>query len=177
MNYIDILIVIGILLFVLLGIRDGFFKKIFGILSFTGGLILATKFSGIGGDYIKSWVGFAEDTSSILAFFIIFIGVVAIVNLFYRWVGKSGSDTLKIWSRVFGGILGIAQGLLAVSLLLLMFDAIDFLSEEDKTSSALYQDVSSVAPAVFDYTTDWMPASKKFFEEMQEKIEKYRVAK
>ena len=174
MNYLDILILVGIALSVLLGIRDGFFKKIFGILSFIGGLILATKFMGEGSSYIKGWLGFSNDTSSILAFFILFIAVVAIVNLFYRWIGPSGSDTMKLWSRVGGGLLGIGQGLVAVSLILLMLDAFEFTSDEEKNSSMFYPQVYSIAPAVFDYVTDWMPQSKKFFEEIKEKIEKFR---
>ncbi len=174
MNYLDILIIVGIALSVLLGVRDGFFKKIFGILGFVGGLVLATKYMSDGGDYIRSWIGFSNDTSSILAFFILFIAVVAMVNLFYRWIGPSRSDHMKLWSRIGGGILGIGQGLVAVSLVLLMLDVFEMSNEEEKSSSMLYGQVVPVAPMVFDYVTDWMPQSKKFFEEIREKIEKFK---
>ncbi len=174
MNYLDILILIGLILSVILGIRDGFFRKIFGILGIIGGLILATKYMAFGADYIKGWMGFSDETSSILAFFILLIAVVAIVNLFYRWIGPSRDDAMKLWSRVGGGILGIGQGLVVVSLLLLMMDAFGMASDDDKESSTLYPQVVPIAPAVFDYVTDWMPQSKKFFEEIREKIEKFK---
>jgi membrane protein required for colicin V production len=174
MNFLDILIIIVIALSVVLGVRDGLFKKIFGILGIVGGLVLATKYMSVGADYIMSSLSFSKDTSSILAFFILFIAVVAIINLFYRWIGPSRDDHMKLWSRIGGGILGIGQGLVAASLILLMMDVFEMNSEEEKNSSMIYGQVVQVAPEVFDYVTDWMPQSKKFFEEIREKIEKFK---
>ena len=171
----DILILLGIVAFVVLGVRDGFFKKLFGILAFLGGLIFATKFMSPFGDVILEWLNVGEEASCVIAFFIIFIFIVVIINLLYRWFGKTGSEHLKIWSRVVGGILGAVQGAVAVSLVLLMFNLFDIPSEETKNDSILYDDVIRVAPAIFDYTTKWMPASKKFFEEFREKFENIKL--
>ncbi len=171
----DILIIVGILLFIVLGIRDGLFKKIFGILGFLGGLICATKFMVPFSNVIIDWIGFSEEVSIILAFFIIFIIIVIIINLFYRWFGKSGSGTLKLWSRIAGGILGFAQGLVAVSLVLVMFSFYAIPSEEDRSDSLLYHDIFKIAPKVFDYMTKWIPDSKKFFEEIKEKMSTVKI--
>ncbi len=174
MSTIDLAIILGVFLFVLLGIRDGFLKKLFGILGVLGGLVLATKFMGVTSDYLSDWLALPKDTSLVIAFFCIFLFCIIMVNLFYRWFGRTGSDTLKFWSRIAGGVLGAVQGVLAVSLVLLFFDVFDMPSEEAKTQSMLYQQSFHAAPRVFDYTTRWMPSSKKFFEEMRDRIEKYR---
>ena len=177
MTITDVLILIGILVFVLLGFRDGFFKKIFGILGFLAGLICATKFMGQLADYLNVWLGIGGDAALILGFFSIFIAVILLVNLSYRWFGESGSDTLKYWSRLAGGFLGAAQGAVAVSLVLIMFQDLDLISPETKRDSLLYDSSLKIAPRVFDYMTRWMPTSKKFEDELKdikEKLEKYK---
>lgn len=174
MNVTDILILAGILVFVLLGFRDGLLKKIFGILGVLGGLICATKFMSTVADFIEPWLNVGQETLLIFAFAAIFLGVVIVVNLFYRWFGETGSDTLKTWSRLSGGFLGAAQGAVAVSLVLLMMSLFDLPSESAKRESALYDGVYQLAPKIFDYSTRWMPSSKKFFDELKNVMEKYK---
>ncbi len=174
MSILDILILIGILIFVLLGFRDGLLRKVFGILAVLGGLICATKFMSPVADFISQWMSFGEETLVILSFFLIFIIIIAIVNLFYRWFGETGSDTLKVWSRLAGGFLGAFQGALAVSLILQMFNLFDIPVDETKKESNLYKPISQLAPAIFDYSLRWMPSSKKFLDELKTDLEKYK---
>jgi uncharacterized membrane protein required for colicin V production len=171
MTTIDILIFIGVILFVVLGIRDGFFKKIFGILGFIGGLICATKFMAALGDIFMEVLGTSKEVSIIFAFFIIFIFVVVMVNVFYRWFGSSRSDAIKPISRISGGILGAIQGVVAISLILVMLSFFGIPSEEEKFDSLIYDETVQIAPIVYDYTTRWMPDSKQFFEELGRNIE------
>jgi uncharacterized membrane protein required for colicin V production len=99
------------------------------------------------------------------------MGAMVTVNILFRWFGQSSKETLSIRSRFIGGILGLAQGTVVVSLLLLMFNIFDIPSREDKEESALYQPVTAIAPAVFDYTTSWMPASKDFLQQIKSAFE------
>ncbi|MBI1807265.1 MAG: CvpA family protein [Ignavibacteria bacterium] len=174
MNTADISILLGILFFVVLGFRDGFLKKLFTALGFLGGLIIATKFMSDLGAVFSSWLNFSPDSALVMAFFTIFMFAIITVNLFYRWFGQTGSETLKVWSRIAGGLLGGFQGAIAVSLILIMLDVFDVPEDGTKRESMLYEDSVKIAPAIFDYTTDWMPSSKKFFEEVGDKIEKYK---
>ncbi len=175
MNIADILIMLGVLVFIVLGFRDGFFKKVFGILGFLGGLIFATKFMIPFGGYLATWLSLSDETSLILAFFLIFMFFIVVVNLFYRWFGTTGNETMKFWSRIAGGLLGAAQGAVAVSLILLMLSLLDIPDEDTKKDSAMYDSTYQLAPMVFDYTTKWMPSSKKFFEEVKGKIENIKI--
>ena len=162
----DILIIVALLVYMALGFHDGFFKKVFGIIGFWVGLICATKFFPIVGVMIKNWLDFSKNTSYVLAFFLIFLVVSLLLNLFYRWFGRSKSDTIKIWSRFFGAMLGCAQGAVAISLFLLMLNIFNEPDAEAKSTSYLYKPLIKVAPVVFDYSITWMPESKAFFEEL-----------
>ena len=167
----DICILVGIALFGLLGFRDGFFRKLFGILGLIIGLIIATKFMGGLGEDIVSWLDFPADVSHVLAFSFLFMIAMVAVNFLYRWFGRSSRETLSIRSRLVGAILGLAQGAVSVSLLLFMFNIFDIPSPEEREEAVFYEPVRDLAPAVFDYTTSWMPASKDFLEEVKSQFE------
>lgn len=171
MNTTDILILVGILLFIALGARDGFFKKLYGIIGFIGGLVAATKFMSSLADILVESIGISHDGAIIFAFFLILGGVILMANLFYRWFGQSSGESIHLWSRIAGGLLGAAQGLLAVSLVLVMLDLFQIPGEESKNESTFYADVYPLAPTLFDYSTRWLPDSKKFFDEIRGKIE------
>jgi membrane protein required for colicin V production len=167
----DICIVVGIILFALLGFRDGFFRKLFGILGLIVGLIVATKYMSGLGENIMHWLDFPSDVSYVLAFSFLFMAAMVIMNLVFRWFGRSSRETLSIRSRFIGAILGLAQGTVVVSLLLIMFNIFDIPSKEDKEEAVLYGPVTAIAPAVFNYTTSWMPSSKNFFEQIKSQFE------
>ena len=174
MTITDILILVAVVLFVVLGIRDGFFRKIFGILGFLGGLICAARFMTFLSDIFIEAVGISKDISMIVAFFTIFIFVVVMVNLFYKWFGASGSDAIKPLSRIMGGLLGAVQGVFVVSLILVMLSFFEIPSEEEKIDSLFYEETVQITPIVYDYTTKWIPDSKMFIEEIGKKIEDKR---
>ena len=168
MTITDILIGVGLILYIVLGFRDGFFKKVFSILGFLGGLVAATKFFTLGGELIQQWLDFSNETSLVISFFVIFFTISVALNLFYRWFGKSGSDTQKMWSRLIGAIIGGLQGAMAISLILFMFNIFDQPSKETRENSYLYEPILQVAPIVFDYTTTWVPESKEFLQIIDE---------
>jgi len=172
---IDISILVGILLFVALGVRDGFFKKLYGILGFFGGLIAATKLMSPLADVFIDSLGFSEEAGLIVSFFLIFVFFMILVNLLYRWFGKSAAEHMNFWSRIAGGFLGAAQGVVAVSLILVMLSIFDIPDADAKESSVLYDDTVQVAPKIFDYTTRWLPDSKKFFDEIKGKIRSLKL--
>lgn len=174
MEGIDIIILTGLALYLVLGFRDGFFKKIFGILGFWCGLILAGKFMVSLGDILYSSLGVTKDTAYVLAFALLFVLVSVGANLSYRWFGEAGGNTLTIKSRLAGGLLGLVQGVLAVSLILAMLSVFGIPEEESRKSSALYETVAEAAPTIFDYSTEWMPDSKAFVNEVMEQFEKFR---
>ena len=177
MSAIDIYILVGILAFGLLGFRDGFFKKIFGIFGMWGGLILAVKLMNPVSDNVMQLIDVSSETAVVCSFVFIFLMTILAVNLFYRWFGRSADDTMSIRTRIMGTILGFSQGVVSVSLFLIMLSIYDVPTEQDKSASLVYDDVIRVAPIVFDYSTRWMPTSAAFFDVLKTRIEKFTIPK
>jgi membrane protein required for colicin V production len=167
MNLTDILIIIGLILYMILGYRDGLMKKIFGIIGFWVGLIVATKYMETIGVRFMTWFDLEESIAFVLSFFCIFTMVALFGNLSYRWYGKTSTESLNSFSRIGGAILGAAQGLVGLSLILLMLNIFEVPSEESQNTSMLYNDTIQIAPSVFDFSTSWLPDSKVFYDEMK----------
>ena len=124
---------------------------------------------------LAQWFDFPVEVCLVLAFFNIFLLSIIAANLLYRWFGQSASDTLQFKTRVTGAILGGAQGLVAVSLLLIMFNIFDMPAEDEQKESMLYTKTLRVAPAVFNYSTQWMTGSRDFFETIKAKLERFTI--
>ena len=172
---VDLCIIIGISLFIVIGFRDGFSKKVFGFFGIWGGLIAAIKLVNPIADLLIQSITLDVETAVAVAIVSIFILSVILVNIIFRWFGRSGSDTLNIRNRIAGSVLGCCQGLIAVSVVLVLLSIFDSPSEEDKKGSVLYGKMIRVAPLVFDYSTRWMPNSASFYETMRSKIEKLNI--
>lgn len=175
MVLVDIYIIVGVLLFGLLGFRDGFFKKIFGTIGIWGGLIAAVNYMNPLSDQVAQWLDFSTELAVVMSFLIIFLCSVLAVNLVYRWFGRSASDTMGIRTRLAGAVLGCGQGLVTVSLVLIMLSIFDTPDEQEKTSSVLYTKMLKVAPVVFDFSTRWMATSTTFLEVLRAKIDKFNM--
>jgi membrane protein required for colicin V production len=171
MNLVDILISIGILLFVVLGIKDGFFKKLYSIIGFMGGLVAATKLMYPTANLMIKWFDFSDEMAMVLGFAIVFLFSIVVVNLLFKWFGQSGSESISFISRIFGAVIGAFQGMIAVSLVLVMFNLFQVPDEETKKESVLYEDTFQVAPTLFNYLTSFMPDSKMFFDEIKDILE------
>lgn len=172
-TYIDIIVFLAVLLFLLLGYKDGFFRKVFSILSFFIGFIIAIKLMGPFGRLIIEWFEFAPYFSYPVAFFTILIAVMLIVMVLYRWLGSKGT-VLKLINRFGGALLGAAQGLLLMSLVLIVLKFVDIPSEETKRDSLMYNHIINVTPKVFDFVLTVVPESKTLFEEIGKDLEKYK---
>lgn len=167
MATLDILIILGILFFMVLGFRDGFFKKIYGIIGFFAGFFVAAKFMYVVGQSFSDVLGLSKEFSHILAFCVVFLIFIVLENLFYRWFGTPGSEHQRFWSRVGGAVIGFFQGLIGMSMLLVMFSIVQLPSDATRNESTLYKMVYHFAPKAYDMTGT-TENSKGFLEMLQE---------
>ncbi len=167
MVLLDLLIVLILVASTILGIKDGFFKKVIGVLGFWGGFVLATKYMGVVAQWLISWLEMESDTAHILGYALIFTAVVVGVNLGYRWFGQTGKKILSPKSRIAGGLFGFAEGLVLASLLLLAMSIFDEPDDRTKRESVFYYSLITVAPDVFDYSLSWMSSSTEFVDEIK----------
>ena len=177
MVLIDLLVILTLIAATLLGIKDGFFKKVFGVLGFWTGFVLATKYMGLVAGWLMSWLDLGSDPANIIGYGIIFTVVVVAVNLSYRWFGQTGKETLSPKSRIAGGIFGFTEGLVLASLLFVGMSIFNEPDDATRRDSAFYYPLISFAPDVFDYTTSWMPEQKVFVEELKGKFGKFMLPK
>jgi membrane protein required for colicin V production len=67
LNYIDIIIIISILVGFLLGFKDGFVRKLIGIIGFISAVVVAILFSSFIGRLIESTFGIEFYLAEIMA--------------------------------------------------------------------------------------------------------------
>lgn len=170
MVLLDLLIILILVGSTLLGVKDGFFKKVFGVLGFWAGFVLATKYMGIVARWLMGWLELGSDSAHIIGYAAIFTAVVVSVNLGYRWFGQSGRETLSPKSRIAGGVFGFAEGLVLASLLLLAMSIFNEPDDRTKRESAFYYSLIGIAPDVFDYSLSWMSSSTEFVDEIKSKF-------
>jgi membrane protein required for colicin V production len=173
MNFVDILTAISLILFALLGFKDGFMRKLFGILTFFIAFIAATKLMNPVGDWIIDWFEFAPFFSYLFGFFISFLIVIFLINMLFRLLGPKAT-VLSIFNRMSGALLGAAQGLLIASLILIILKFADIPSEQSKRESVFYHDIIEIAPKVFDSVLTVVPDSKTLFEEIEKNLDRYK---
>jgi len=177
MVIIDLLVILILIAAIIMGIKDGFFKKVFGVMGFWTGFVLATKYMGVVAGWLISWLDLGTDAAHIIGYGLIFTIVVVAVNLSYRWFGQTGKETLSTKSRIAGGLFGFTEGLVLASLL---FVGMSIFNEPDDTTrreSVFYYPLVTFAPDVFDYTLSWIPDNKIFVEELKGKFGKFTLPK
>ena len=175
MNAIDILVLLGVIFFALLGVRDGFFKKVYGVIGFWVGLIVASNFMYPLGATFNEWFGLSKEMSHIVAFCSMFFLFVILENVIFRLVGKPGHDTLNAWTRIGGAFIGTIQGLLAMSLLLIMFSIVRLPLDRIRDASNFYKAVFHIAPQAFDLTTGLFGDSRGFLEMLQDNFRNIKL--
>lgn len=174
MVIIDIVIVLVVLFGGVLGYRDGLFRKILAMTSFFIGIIVATEFMGIWGRVLYEIFGFSREICYMLAFFSIFTVIVVLQNFLYYMVGEIGGLG-RVVNRLGGILIGLFQGSLAISLVLLLLSVFEIPPASVKGESSLYKPFLNVAPRVFDFASVFLPESKSFYGELKKYLAKYKV--
>ena len=173
MNYLDIIIAVVVVYFIVLGVRKGIVTMFMGIAGFILALITATGlmslFSGILQELTGMPKGLGYIISSILIFFFVLLVCRGITNI----ILKLFTITSTRWiDRVGGGIFGFCIGGLIVSALLIMLTFIPFSDRllPGKENSLLYPCALNFFPAIYDNVVILKPSAKSFQEIVEDII-------
>ena len=164
----DAAILLGVVFFIVLGYRDGFRKKIYGIAGFWIGLIAATELMYIVGHKFSDIFSLTKESSHIFAFCVIFLIIIVLENLYWRWFGSVSGDVKTMVQRFGGAAIGMVQGLIAVSLLLVMFAIVRLPHDKTRDNSYLYVPVLHLAPTAFDMSTSFFRNDKGFLDVLRD---------
>ncbi|MGA0895931.1 MAG: CvpA family protein [Flavobacteriaceae bacterium] len=126
MNGIDLIV----LLFLGYGLISGFIKgivvEIAGIIALILGLVGASKFSTLLGEFLSGYVNWNLKTVQIVSFILLFVVIIYVVGLLAKMITK----TLKIialgWiNKLLGGVFGLVKWCVILSALALIIEGIN----------------------------------------------------
>ncbi len=161
----DVILVVGLGFFMYLGWQGGFVKQILSIIVLIIAIMLGTKSGADLGSTVFSFLGVSPGVKTVLGFIAI-IGLAMLANiLFYRFVLK---DLVEGKWNSFGGMLiGIFEGGIIISLLLIFFGLyFNIPSPDAKLNSTLYKPMKNFAPMLYDEVNTILPDSEDFYQEI-----------
>jgi membrane protein required for colicin V production len=164
LNLIDIIIIILLAAGFILGFKDGFVRKIIGLLGFFLAIILGIVFSAKMGKIIESIFGIEYYLSEIIGGLAIFVVTIVIFAVIKRIVHPFDKVNNLI-NQLLGGFIGFVQILFFISAALYLLNIFDIPGQKTKKDSLLYYGVYAVLPATIDYLKTYTPDSKKLIKE------------
>ena len=169
MNLLDAFVAIWLCLGLIKGFRNGFFVELASLISILLGIYLAIRFSFVTKSYLEKEVSWDAKTIQVVAFAITFIIVIIVVSSLARaFTSIANFASLGFMNNFFGAFLGLLRTILVVSVLLNLFQKINFencfLSKEMKEKSTLYPMVQEVSKNIYPAISEWFEVfqSKEF---------------
>ncbi len=157
---IDIVLFGAILLGIALGYRGGLTKKLLNVLALITAIMAAVFFMGTIGGFFEEVVLLDHATSYVIGFGFILATIMITAILLYKRFGSQGMA--KSGSQIAGVFLGLFEGLMVMSLLLMMLKVFDMPDKETEEHSLLYKPMYQVAPKFFFLMRPYLPGASAF---------------
>jgi len=160
LNPIDIIVIIAVVAGFILGFKDGFVRKIVGIIGFILALACVALFSSRLGLAIENVLGIEFYLAEIIAGVSIFFGIILIFTFLKRIIHPFDKVN-NLVNQIVGGFVGIIQILYFVSALFLIMNIFNFPGPEARKQSAFYDEMNQVIPLTIDYLSNYTPPAKE----------------
>ncbi|MBM4169060.1 MAG: CvpA family protein [Ignavibacteria bacterium] len=161
----DLVLVAPLILLALLGFRDGMVRKIVGIVTAVVAMYVAQEFRSDVGNFLAGLLSMELSVIPSIGFLAVFFGIIFIQSLLYRLLTRNFKIG-GIADRILGSVLGLFQGMLIVSVLLMVFTTAEFPSRQTKTDSRLYKPIVNIAPQIMDFLSTMGPEARERIDEM-----------
>ena len=176
MNYLDIIIGIILILFAIVGLRNGIIREAFSLAAFIGGIYGAIKLSDMVGKWLGNIINVSPEWMAVISFILVFIALALLIN----WLGNMLANLIESVSLGFidklGGIVfGIAKGFLLVGVLILLLDFFgikDVVDDETREGSKLYKNSEKVAAWIYDNKDGWINKIDEEYKKIEKKFKK-----
>jgi membrane protein required for colicin V production len=160
LNILDLILLFFIGLGFLLGFKDGFVRKLIGLIGFCLAIFLAISFAFSFGRVIESITGIEIYLSEIMAGIIIFLLVIFIFSVIKRFVHPFDKVNNLI-NQIVGGIVGVIQILFFLSAALIILNIFNAPGKDSKESSFFYNRVYDIIPVTIEYLSQYKAEPKK----------------
>jgi len=120
MNWLDVVIIVGIAAFVLSSSANGFFREVFGVVGLIGGVVLAGHYY----DDLAQRLPLIDQkqASQVVAFILIIVATAFVAQLAGSFLHRLASFMFLGWADHLGGTaLGLVKGLIVAELALILF--------------------------------------------------------
>ncbi len=150
------------------GFSKGFVVGIFSLIAFIIGLAAALKLSAIVAQHLQTASGITGRWMPLVAFSLVFIVVVLLVNLGARIIKKTISLAMLGWlDRIAGIVLYIIIYTIIFSVILFFAEKMALLKPGTIKVSKVYGFVAPWGPAVIDNLGKIIPVFKDLFTQLQ----------
>lgn len=164
MLILDIIIVVALLVGFILGYKDGFIRKLIGLIGLAVAIYLAVLFASPVGRLVESTLGIEFYLSEIIGGAVIFLLIMIIIAIIKRVVHPFDKVN-NVLNQILGGAVGLIQVLFFLSAVFIIMKIFDFPGEKTAKSSFVYRPVYSVIPKTIDYLQEYTPDSRKIIQD------------
>lgn len=164
MNLLDLIIVVILLIGFVLGFKDGFVRKIIGLIGFALAIYLAAKFATPLGHIIEKYFNIEFYLSQIMAGVVIFLSTIGVFSIIKRIIHPFDKVNNFI-NQIIGGVFGAIQILFFLSAVFFILNIFNAPSKKVKNGSFLYNKVYSIIPATVNYLNNYTPTTKEFLKD------------
>jgi membrane protein required for colicin V production len=173
MNWIDFFILFVLFLAMINGYRRGIFKELSTFLGLAIGIVFAVSHADWLASQLEGKANFSPSIIYILSFVLIFAVCILLLRVLGHYFYKLVKITpLKASDKIGGSVFGIIKGLVALSLIFLLFIFPTPLRNFDEAiqDSAMAKPIRSIVPYLYNHTSYFHPHSGDFLGEVQKGI-------
>ena len=150
------------------GFSKGFVVGVFSLIAFVIGVAAALKLSALVAQHLQSSSGITARWMPLLAFSLVFLVVVLLVNLGARLIKKTISLAMLGWlDRLAGIFLYLIIYTIIFSVLLFFLEKMALLKPETIRESKTYGFVAPWGPAIINNLGKIIPVFKDLFTQLQ----------
>lgn len=151
MNYLDIIILIAVAIFVFRGLKNGLVIELATLVSLFLGVLAGIYLSDYVAGLLAKHLGLSAGFTSAVAFILIFIAVIIITRIIAKAMETAIDMTpLGFVNKLLGALFSVLKVLFFISLIFYLIAKADkkekAITQEAKNKSYFYKPVSAIAP-------------------------------
>lgn len=173
MNTLDLILLIALLIGAYRGFRKGLFIEVVGIAALIIAVVGGFKLLHVGIKFLSSHFGGFSHLIPYIAFILIFIAILVLINLLGSTVKRALDLTLLgSLDNFAGALLGILKWAIAISIFLWLTNTVGFrIPEETRHASLIYPLIEPLGPKTIQVISSWLPFTGDLIDAIRDLIE------
>lgn len=174
MNLLDLIVLIPISYFAVMGFKNGLIREVLGITGIFLSVFLTFNYMEPVSSLMKQLAPIDPEYLPFVSGLIIFIGTLAAVQMI-AWAIKKFLEkvNLSTVNRIFGLIFGTLKSSIIISALLILLSGFRVPGDEIRQNSVSYPFLIQIAPATFNIVSTVYPGSEDFADTIKKTVKDY----